>query len=150
MNINLRVILIGITALVAGAYLQLFFPGLQVAPIAAGFAIFFGILNFFGAKKSGSFQVLLLVGLLILLLWFCGFGLLQVEVSRFSGFFESGSAGIVSTAGLVIVSYMGLTQVASIAEPARLLNKQVADAERATPSSSSRNSAVTTAATSVL
>ena len=99
-----------------GAYLELFFPGLALGPIAGGFAVFFGALNYFGAKKSGSFQVLLLIGLLILLLWFCGVGLLQFEVGHFSGFLESGSAGIISTAGLVIVSYMGLTKVASVAE----------------------------------
>ena len=99
-----------------GAYLELFLPGLAMGPIAGGFAVFFGAVNYFGAKKSGSFQVLLLVGLLILLLWFCGVGLLQLEAGHFSGLFESGSAGIISTAGLVIVSYMGLTKVASVAE----------------------------------
>ena len=99
-----------------GAYLELFLPGLAMGPIAGGFAVFFGAVNYFGAKKSGSFQVLLLVGLLILLLWFCGVGLFQLEVGHFSGFFESDGAGIISTAGLVIVSYMGLTKVASVAE----------------------------------
>ena len=99
-----------------GAYVELFLPGLAIGPIAGGFAVFFGAVNYVGAKKSGSFQVLLLVGLLILLLWFCGVGLLQLEAGHFSGFFESGSAGIISTAGLVIVSYMGLTKVASVAE----------------------------------
>ncbi len=99
-----------------GAYLQLLMPTVQMGPIAAGFAVFFGVVNYFGAKKSGSFQLLLLGGLLILLLWFSGVGALQVEVGNFSGFFESGSAGIISTAGLVIVSYMGLTKVASVAE----------------------------------
>jgi amino acid transporter/mannitol/fructose-specific phosphotransferase system IIA component (Ntr-type) len=99
-----------------GAYLHLFFGGLELGPIAAGFAIFFGVVNYFGAKKSGTFQVLLLIGLLILLAWFCGFGLLQSDFSNFSGFYESGSTGIISTAGLVIVSYMGLTKVASVAE----------------------------------
>ena len=99
-----------------GAYLELFLPGLAMGPIAGGFAVFFGAVNYFGAKKSGSFQVLLLVGLLILLLWFCGVGLLQLDAGHFSGLFESGSAGIISTAGLVIVSYMGLTKVASVAE----------------------------------
>ncbi|MCH7531122.1 MAG: amino acid permease [Gemmatimonadetes bacterium] len=99
-----------------GAYLELFLPGLEMGPIAGGFAVFFGAVNYFGAKKSGSFQVLLLVGLLILLLWFCGVGVLQLEVGHFSDFFGSGSTGIISTAGLVIVSYMGLTTVASVAE----------------------------------
>jgi APA family basic amino acid/polyamine antiporter len=99
-----------------GAYLQIFAPDLDMAPIAAAFAICFGVVNIFGAKKSGGVQVLLLCGLLILLLWFCGVGFLQMEVREFDGFFESGSAGIISTAGLVIVSYMGLTNVASVAE----------------------------------
>lgn len=99
-----------------GAYLQLFVPGLKMAPIAAGFAVFFGLVNYFGAKKSGTFQVVLLIGLLIPLLWFCGIGLFQIESGNFLGFYESGSAGIISTAGLVIVSYMGLTKVASVAE----------------------------------
>ena len=102
-----------------GAYLELFFPGLEMGPIAGGFALFFGGVNYFGAKKSGSFQVLLLIGLLILLFWFCGVGLFQLEVGHFGGFFESGSTGLISTAGLVIVSYMGLTQVASVAEEVR-------------------------------
>ena len=99
-----------------GAYLQIFAPNLDMAPIAAAFAICFGVVNVFGAKKSGGFQVLLLCGLLILLLWFCGVGFLQMEVREFDGFFESGNAGIISTAGLVIISYMGLTNVASVAE----------------------------------
>jgi len=102
-----------------GAYLTLFLPGLDMGPIAAGFAIFFGLVNYFGAKKSGSFQILLLAGLLILLLWFCGVGLLQTDVGNFGSLFEAGGAGIVSTAGLVIVSYMGLTTVASVAEEVR-------------------------------
>ena len=99
-----------------GAYLQLFVPGLKMAPIAAGFAVFFGLVNYFGAKRSGAFQIVLLIGLLIPLLWFSGIGLFQIESGNFLGFYESGSAGIISTAGLVIVSYMGLTKVASVAE----------------------------------
>ena len=44
-----------------GAYLRIFFPDLPMAPIAGGFAVFFGLVNYFGAKKSGSFQVVLLI-----------------------------------------------------------------------------------------
>ena len=62
-----------------GAYLQIFAPNLDMTPIAAGFAIFFGVVNYFGAKKTGGFQVLLLCGLMILLLWFCGVGFLQID-----------------------------------------------------------------------
>ena len=99
-----------------GAYLQLFFPQLAFGPVAAALAVLLGIVNWLGAKKSGSAQIMLLIGLFILLLWFCGFGLLEVEVGRLGGVFRPESAGLVSTAGLVIVSYMGLTKVASVAE----------------------------------
>jgi len=99
-----------------GAYLQLYFPQLTFGPIAAGLAILLGVVNWLGAKKTGSAQVFLLMGLFILLLWFCGFGLFEIEVGRLSGVFQPQSAGLASTAGLVIVSYMGLTKVASVAE----------------------------------
>ena len=62
-----------------GAYLQLFAPDLDMTPIAGAFAIFFGVLNYFGAKKTGSFQVSLLIGLLVLLVWFCIAGLLHID-----------------------------------------------------------------------
>jgi amino acid transporter len=109
-----------------GAYLHLFFPGLELGPIAAGFAVFFGVVNHFGAKKSSSFQVFLLIGVLILLAWFCGLGALRTDFAEFGGFYDSGSTGIISTAGLVIVSYMGMTKVASVAE-------EVKDPERNLP-----------------
>jgi amino acid transporter/mannitol/fructose-specific phosphotransferase system IIA component (Ntr-type) len=99
-----------------GAYLRIFFPNAPLVPVAAGFAILFGALNLLGARKSSSFQVFLLVGLLLLLLWFSGFGLFRVEAQHFDGFFAAGGSSIVTTAGLVIVSYMGLTKVASVAE----------------------------------
>jgi len=99
-----------------GAYLQLFFPQIQFGPIAAGLAVLLGVVNYFGAKKTGSAQLLLLVGIFVLLLWFCGYGLFQIEVGQLSGVFKPESAGLISTAGLVVVSYMGLTKVASVAE----------------------------------
>ena len=99
-----------------GAYLQLFAPGLQMGPIAGSLAVLFGAINYFGTKKSGSFQGFLLIGLLILLAWFFGLGVLQTEIGHYRGFFQAGSAGIIGTAGLVVVSYMGLTKVVGVAE----------------------------------
>lgn len=102
-----------------GAYLELFFPDLQMKPIAAGFAIVFGIVNILGAKKSTSFQSVMVVSLLALLAWFTGFGLMNIETTNFVGMFGEASGSLVATAGLVIVSYMGLTKVASVAEEVR-------------------------------
>ena len=102
-----------------GAYLALFLPELNIGPIAAGFAIVFGLLNILGAKKSTSFQSVMVVSLLLLLAWFTGVGLMNIEPGNFSGAFGQASGSLVATAGLVTVSYMGLTKVASVAEEIR-------------------------------
>ena len=102
-----------------GAYLGLLFPEVNIGPISAGFAIIFGIVNILGAKKSTAFQSVMVVGLLILLLWFTGVGLTDIEPANLSGMFRPDPGSLVSTAGLVVVSYMGLTQVASVAEEVR-------------------------------
>ena len=99
-----------------GAYLSLFFPDVNIGPISASFAIVFGIVNVLGAKKSVAFQSVMVVGLLALLAWFTGAGLMNIEPANLAGMFGPDPGSLVSTAGLVVVSYMGLTQVASVAE----------------------------------
>ena len=102
-----------------GAYLRLFLPELNVVPIAVAFAVLFGIVNVLGAKKATRFQGFMVVALLLILAWFMGTGLLHVEPGNLAGLFGQAPVSVVTTAGLVIVSYMGLTKVASIAEEVR-------------------------------
>ena len=102
-----------------GAYLRLFLPEVNIGLISAGFAILFGLVNILGAKKSTSFQSVMVVGLLTLLAWFTGVGLMNIEPANLGGMFRPDPGSLVSTAGLVVVSYMGLTQVASVAEEVR-------------------------------
>jgi amino acid transporter len=99
-----------------GAYMSLFLPQVQILPLAISFAIFFGILNLFGAKNSGFFQSILVVGLLLLLIWFSGTGLFYIKLDRYSGLFNEELKSIFSTAGLVDVGYIGLTKIASVSE----------------------------------
>jgi len=87
--------------------------------IAAGFAIFFGLLNALGAGKTGRFQAVLVFGLLTLLALFLIGGLQEVELASFEGFFAAGSEGILATTGLVYISYVGVTNVASVSEEVR-------------------------------
>jgi len=98
-----------------GAYLGLFFPDLPLKLVAAGMATIFGIINLLGAKKSGVAQSFLVIGLLLLLAWFSGIGLLNIEAGQLSNMLATPPGALISTAGLVIVSYMGLTKVASVA-----------------------------------
>jgi amino acid transporter/mannitol/fructose-specific phosphotransferase system IIA component (Ntr-type) len=102
-----------------GAYLALFLPRGESLPyhaIAAGLAIFFGAVNIAGSKGSGRFQVLLVAGLLCVLAWFTVGGSLKMEPAHFEGFFASGTGAVLSTAGLVFISYVGVTNVASVSE----------------------------------
>lgn len=99
-----------------GAYISLFLPGLAIIPIAVVLAIALGLLNIFGAKKSGNFQIYLVGGLLSLLTFFIVGGLPELNYEHFNNFFDAGFDSIIATAGLVYISYVGVTNVASLAE----------------------------------
>jgi APA family basic amino acid/polyamine antiporter len=99
-----------------GAYLTIFFPSLPLVPVAIALAIFIGVLNVLGAKKTGSFQLFLVVGLLILLIVFIVGGIPKIDFSHFQNIYDFDFRDIISTAGLVFVSYIGVTKVASVSE----------------------------------
>lgn len=99
-----------------GAYLNLFVSGDFMIPMAIGFALLFGIINLVGAKEAGFIQVLMVGGILFLLTGFIGTGLFYIEFDHFKGFFDVDSESVLATAGLVYVSYAGITKVTSVAE----------------------------------
>jgi len=85
----------------------------------------FTALNIISVKQTSRFQVLLVAVLLALLALFVIFGVGDVRAVRYKGFLEKGWLTVFATAGLVFVSYGGLTKVTSIAEeiknPGRVL-----------------------------
>ncbi|MAI67764.1 MAG: amino acid permease [Phycisphaerae bacterium] len=101
------------------AYIQLFLPDGTSESIytfiALGLVVFFSGLNILGAKKTTTFQIVLVILLLTLLGWFLTAGSLEIKTIHFSGFFDSGSENILSAAGLVFISYIGVTKVISVA-----------------------------------
>jgi len=99
-----------------GAYIALFFPTLEIIPIAIVIAIILGILNIFGAKKTGKLQIFLVVGLLSILAIFIGGGIPSVDYSRLNNMFDFDFSSLIGTAGLVYISYVGVTKVASLSE----------------------------------
>lgn len=111
-----------------GAYLSLFFPELPIVAIAVVFALFFGGINLWGARGAGAFQLFLVSGLLLLVVALLT-GLRQIEWRRFDGYLDRGWDSIVATAGLVYISYVGITNVASVSEeikdPVRTLPRAV-------------------------
>ncbi len=99
-----------------GAYLSIFWPEVPIVMLAVILAVLFGIVNLFGAKKTGTFQVFMVFALLLILLAFIGKGIPEINSVNFEGFFDKGTESIISTAGLVYISYVGVTNIASVAE----------------------------------
>jgi len=99
-----------------GAYLSLFMHQLPITWLAIILAVIFGALNLRGAKESAFIQVLLVMGLLCILIWFMTHGCLRIEETHFLGFWDKGHKAIIGTAGFVYISYVGMTKVASVSE----------------------------------
>ncbi len=96
---------------------------LKLAGVACCLA--FTGLNVVSVKNTSRFQALLVGTLLAVLAFFVISGAGSVEAARYKGFLDKGWLPVFATAGLVFVSFGGLTKVASIAEevknPARNL-----------------------------
>lgn len=106
-----------------GAYLSIFMD-VPIKPIAVTFSLLFMLLNIVGVKKTGQVQGVLVVSLVGILIFFVILGLFEIfslntgEVNsqQLTPFMPFGFEGLISTVGLIFVSYAGLTQVASVAE----------------------------------
>ena len=83
-----------------GAYLRIFVPEFAMMPLVASVAITFGLVNIVGTKRTGSLQVFLVMGLLLLLIWFTGVGFFKIDPRNFTGVLQQPAMSIVSTAGL--------------------------------------------------
>ncbi len=84
--------------------------------IAAVCCLGFMALNIVSVKHTSKFQIVLVAILLAILAFFVLFGSKSVEAVRFKSFLDHGWLKVLATAGLVFVSFGGLTKVASIAE----------------------------------
>jgi basic amino acid/polyamine antiporter, APA family len=109
-----------------GAYLALVLdvPELTTAIVVA---VLLGALNIVGARESSRLLRVLVMALLVVLAFFLLHGFVEVFGSgpvadiraRFSPVLPNGSSGFLEAVGLVFVSFIGLTKVASLAEEVR-------------------------------
>ena len=108
-----------------GAYAAIFWD-VPVKLVAVAATMVFMGLNLIGAKKTSGLQNFFIIFLLVVLGMFIVDGLYTVFFNHkvnqttidehFTPFFTNGLEGIITTAGFVFVSYLGLTKVASVAE----------------------------------
>ncbi len=105
-------------------FLELIVPiNMHVAAIAL--TAVFVALNILGAKEASLIQKILVVSMLGLLLLYIFEGIQDVRVTNFEPFAFDGLKGIISTAGMVFISYGGLLKVASIAEEVKNPGKNI-------------------------
>jgi APA family basic amino acid/polyamine antiporter len=76
----------------------------------------FVAINIVSVKHTSKFQVWLVGILLVLLAFFVISGAGHMQAARYKGFLDKGWFAIFATAGLVFVSFGGLTKIASITE----------------------------------
>lgn len=106
-----------------GAYASIFYD-LPIKIVASLLSIVFMVLNLLGSKKTAGLQRFLVFFLIAVLALFMVEGLREVFSigaqtlvdTKLKPFATHGIEGILSTAGFVFVAYLGLTQVASVAE----------------------------------
>ncbi len=102
-----------------GAFCSLLFPEItmfQIKIIAVLFCIFFSFINLIGVKHAGRFQVILVMGLIFILGIYIFKGIPEVKSQPFINFMKGDMRTLFMTAGLIFVSYGGLTKIASVAE----------------------------------
>lgn len=102
-----------------GAFATIIFPDislLQIKLIAVAGALVFTVLNLLSVKETGRIQIILVFCLIAIVVFYIGRGFVSTHPDRYAPFMPNGVWSVVSTAGLVFVSFGGLTKVASIAE----------------------------------
>ncbi|MBN1555127.1 MAG: amino acid permease [Phycisphaerae bacterium] len=109
-----------------GAFAQLIWPAADLASpsgewivkgVAVGFCLAFTVLNLLSVKAAGRAQVVMVVGLLAVLGVFIVWGVPHIrQHPNFDNFLGQGFGNVFATAGLVFVSFGGLTKVAGVAE----------------------------------
>ena len=102
-----------------GIFATLLNPGfteLQTKLVAVFFCMVFTAINIRGAKHTGKTQIVLVLGLLALLVFYIVAGFFFINPSNFDNFAPHGFNSIFSTAGLIFISFGGLTKICSVAE----------------------------------
>ncbi len=102
-----------------GIFVLLINPGiteLQIKLVAVACCLFFTFVNIIGAKLTGRFQIAMVVTLVSLLVLYVVAGLFYVHPHRYTPFMPFGLGSVFATAGLVFISYAGLTKIVGVAE----------------------------------
>ncbi len=102
-----------------GVFALLLYPDItvyQIKILAVIFCVIFTILNLVSVKMTGRVQIGLVLVLFAALIYYSVRGFAFIDVQRYVPFMPYGPKALFATAGLVFISFGGLTKVASVAE----------------------------------
>lgn len=102
-----------------GSYLVLFAPDSPTTAVAVAVLIALLLLNVVGVGKATLVQIAIVVGTICALLILSVFGAGTARPELLTPAFPHGSEGVITGAGLVFVSYAGVTKICSVAEEVR-------------------------------
>ncbi len=105
-----------------GALAALAAPGAGewlIKAVAVAACLGFAAINLLSVKSTGRLQTLLVLGLLALLALYVGAGVPGVQGARYRPFVPAGFQSVIVVAGMVFVSFGGLTKVVDVSEEIR-------------------------------
>ena len=106
-----------------GAFVSLIFPditGESFQLLSLSFVVFFTVINLFGSHTSARYQTVMVFALILILVFYSSFGVTRLVSNPVNTIFANGKIdGIFKMAGIVFVSFGGLTKVAAVAHEIR-------------------------------
>jgi amino acid transporter len=91
----------------------------QLRAVMAGFCLVFIVLNLLSVKGTGRFQIFMVFALLGILLAYVGTAAPNIDIDEYKPFAAHGWPAVLMGAGMVFVSYIGVTKVAGVSEEVR-------------------------------
>ncbi|MDA3851211.1 MAG: amino acid permease [Spirochaetaceae bacterium] len=101
-----------------GAFVQIILPGIPLQSIkwiAIGLILFFTLINLISVEGTGHIQDIMVILLIGILLYYISVGQRAGDFGSLRPFFPGEKPNILGMAGMVFISYGGLTKVASLA-----------------------------------
>lgn len=92
------------------------FADVDMRLTGAALTLLFTLINCRGAREAGRLQVVLVLFLFLLMIFYVGAGFRGVNIDHFKPFAPYGPACIFSTAGMVFIAFGGILKTASVAE----------------------------------
>ncbi|MFO7896791.1 MAG: APC family permease, partial [Candidatus Cloacimonadales bacterium] len=111
-----------------GAFAGIIFPEIhmwEIKLVALFFCLFFTAVNLFSVSHSGKIQSIMVGSLILLLLLFTAFGLKSIVLENYTLRSDVNINTVFITAGMIFISFGGVTKIADVAEEAKNPNRDI-------------------------